>query len=605
VGITKTGPGTWELQPGGVAPNSAPGTSFPTNTYTGPTTINQGILRISGPGGISPFSDLIVNPTGAVRFSVNALDPNNPDLHAHVRRIIVNSNSNPAGGTVAAGSLNASNASTQTIIEPPSGPAITINYQNLVAVADLGGNAVFWLRGAVNGDGGIQYNPGTSTPRTVFGRTAAPMDIGTLNRPFDIGRGISTGSIDFDMASPINGTGGIIKKGDGIMNLRGGASNFSGLCEVQAGTLIIGNTNGAPTGAPPVLVDGGTLDIQNTTQVFGALTLTKGGVKSSTGIYQATSYTANVVGADVGTFNAILGDRTGPSSLTKTGSGLARIHASTTYTGTTTVSDGTLRVAADAAIGPASALVTNGTGVLVYSAARNDAVKAPSISISGSSAIDLNDNDMIVSNATPKSQIETYVRNARNNGAWDGSGLTSSAARSNTSANTNLGVLSGAELDAFGNGTGTFGGLPYVSTDTLVKYTWNGDTNFSGVVNFDDYVRVDVGFNTNLTGWGNGDFNYSGSVNFDDYVLIDVAFNTQAGTLGRAIDYLSGDDRSNAGLDQPGVQKVIEHFGQFGLPYAASFLAAVPEPASFGGLIGIAAASSIAMRRRRSTRQIG
>src|SRR4029077_19936191 len=112
-------------------------------------------------------------------------------------------------------------------------------------------------------------------------------------------------------------------------------------------------------------------------------------------------------------------------------------------------------------------------------------------------------------------------------------------------SNTNLGILSGAEYTAIGGGIGTFAGQPYSGTDTLVKYTWNGDTNFSGTVNFDDYVRVDVGFNTNLTGWSNGDFNYSGGVNFDDYVLIDVAFNTQSGTLGRAVRFLSGDDRSN------------------------------------------------------------
>jgi hypothetical protein len=52
-------------------------------------------------------------------------------------------------------------------------------------------------------------------------------------------------------------------------------------------------------------------------------------------------------------------------------------------------------------------------------------------------------------------------------------------------------------------------------------------------VNFDDYVRIDTGFNTGLTGWLNGDFNYSGSVNFDDYVLIDIAFNSQNSVLRR------------------------------------------------------------------------
>jgi hypothetical protein len=82
-------------------------------------------------------------------------------------------------------------------------------------------------------------------------------------------------------------------------------------------------------------------------------------------------------------------------------------------------------------------------------------------------------------------------------------------------------------------GATSFDGQAIDNTAVLVKYTYYGDANFDGVVNFDDYVRADVGFNTGLTGWSNGDFNYSGSVNFDDYVLIDTAFNTQGSPLGR------------------------------------------------------------------------
>jgi hypothetical protein len=55
-----------------------------------------------------------------------------------------------------------------------------------------------------------------------------------------------------------------------------------------------------------------------------------------------------------------------------------------------------------------------------------------------------------------------------------------------------------------------------------------GDANNDGVVNFDDYVRIDTGFNNHLTGYSNGDFNYDGVINFDDYVLIDIAFNQQS-----------------------------------------------------------------------------
>ena len=54
-----------------------------------------------------------------------------------------------------------------------------------------------------------------------------------------------------------------------------------------------------------------------------------------------------------------------------------------------------------------------------------------------------------------------------------------------------------------------------------------GDADRNGVVNFDDYSRIDFGFNSDLTGFSNGDFNYDGVINFDDYGLIDFAFNSQ------------------------------------------------------------------------------
>ena len=47
-------------------------------------------------------------------------------------------------------------------------------------------------------------------------------------------------------------------------------------------------------------------------------------------------------------------------------------------------------------------------------------------------------------------------------------------------------------------GTGaTFDGQTIDTTAVLVKYTYYGDTDFNGVVNFDDYSRTDTGFNGN------------------------------------------------------------------------------------------------------------
>ena len=76
-----------------------------------------------------------------------------------------------------------------------------------------------------------------------------------------------------------------------------------------------------------------------------------------------------------------------------------------------------------------------------------------------------------------------------------------------------------------------FNGRLIDPTTTLIKYTYYGDADFNGQVNFDDYSRIDNGFSTNKTGWLNGDFDGNGVISFDDYSLIDLAFNTQLGVL--------------------------------------------------------------------------
>jgi hypothetical protein len=54
-----------------------------------------------------------------------------------------------------------------------------------------------------------------------------------------------------------------------------------------------------------------------------------------------------------------------------------------------------------------------------------------------------------------------------------------------------------------------------------------GDADHNGVVDGDDYVYIDQGFNLQLTGYSNGDFDYNGIIDADDYAIIDFAFNTQ------------------------------------------------------------------------------
>jgi hypothetical protein len=106
--------------------------------------------------------------------------------------------------------------------------------------------------------------------------------------------------------------------------------------------------------------------------------------------------------------------------------------------------------------------------------------------------------------------------------------LTEAAVRSAT-PRIALGYAEASQI--FGPGGGVFDDLPTDGTAVLVKSTYYGDTDLNRVINFDDYARLDAGFNNGGNTWFQGDFNYDGQINFDDYALIDLAFNTQSGAL--------------------------------------------------------------------------
>jgi hypothetical protein len=157
--------------------------------------------------------------------------------------------------------------------------------------------------------------------------------------------------------------------------------------------------------------------------------------------------------------------------------------------------------------------------------------------------------------------VRTAIVSARNGGAWDGFGITSSSAAADPIHNTTLGLIEGSAYHAIFGASALFEGEAIDDTSVLVKYTYYGDSDLNGVVNFDDYSRIDTGFNNNLSGWINGDFDLNGVINFDDYALIDLAFNTQGGllaapvpepgTAGVAIALLAVGRRRRARHNQP------------------------------------------------------
>jgi len=147
--------------------------------------------------------------------------------------------------------------------------------------------------------------------------------------------------------------------------------------------------------------------------------------------------------------------------------------------------------------------------------------------------LDLGGNDLMLHSTASTtvsvlSSISQQLQAGYNGGLWNGKGISSSAAASDTRHLTAIGMMPNGSDSAFDNQTAT-------TTDILLKHTYYGDANLDGKVDGSDYSRIDSGYLTKATGWFNGDFNYDGTINESDYTLIDNAFNTQGAVLAATI----------------------------------------------------------------------
>jgi hypothetical protein len=176
--------------------------------------------------------------------------------------------------------------------------------------------------------------------------------------------------------------------------------------------------------------------------------------------------------------------------------------------------------------------ILNG-GTAVMEPDGNRLLETGSLTVAASALLDLTDNDLILDYTGPSqlALVQAQINLARNFGAWDGFGITSSSAATNPNANTTLGAMEASEYDSVYGAGSLFSGIDPDDTAVLIKYTYYGDTDFNGFVDGDDYARTDSGFNLGLAGWLNGDADGNGFIDGDDYALIDLAFNTQSPVL--------------------------------------------------------------------------
>jgi hypothetical protein len=228
------------------------------------------------------------------------------------------------------------------------------------------------------------------------------------------------------------------------------------------------------------------------------------------------------------------------------------------------------------------------------------------LSLGANGKLNVNNNALIMT-ATPVGSwngsaydgVTGYVAAGRNNGAWDGSsGIITSESNAATSMYTMIGVSSAADARHItGTQTSLWKGEVVSASDALVVYTYGGDANLDGKLNVDDYIRIDSGVASNLTGWANGDFNYDGKINIDDYTtVIDANIGTQGAPFPEAGGIEEVTSLSSASVS--GRLSVMSDADSASNTSMGGGVSAVPEPA----ILIAPLAGAFLMRRRRILR---
>jgi len=342
-GITKLGVGTLILSGA--------------NTYGGETVINAGMLR----------QDNATSPLGSGLLTING-----GVLELKTPTTMTRTLGSSAGNIRVTGGTSGFNA---------QGATANVTFNNTV------GTTVTW--------GDANFNPAV----LVLNNSSASAHNINFNHVLDLGGGVSSvnRTINVDTSTSggtatlpygVIGTGGLIKSGQGILNMSA-ASDYNGATAVQNGTLFIySGDNRLPTGTTLTLGSGttsgklgiGTSSTARSQTLAGLLTSGSGTGNRVVGQAAANStLTLNI--ASENTFAGILGGSGANENnlaLIKTGSGVLLLTGANTYSGATTVESGTLggagcsssatTVESGATIAPGTSVGTFNTGSASFEA---------------------------------------------------------------------------------------------------------------------------------------------------------------------------------------------------------------------------------------------
>jgi fibronectin-binding autotransporter adhesin len=458
------------------------------NSYTGTTTLSAGTLAVS-------TADSLPGATTAGRYSVAAgttLATGTAFADATLEAMLGTGNfavNSVLGVDTSAGNRTFASSLSGTVgLSVTGGNRLTLSGSNrLGAIAVT--NATLTVSntngllgsGLITVDGGtVEWNPGVTENYSFNGRNITVTGSGGTFR--SVGSGLLT-------FGNLSGTGAVIFA-SGSGTLATNSNTYSGGTTIKSGATIAYTSDGG-FGSGPLTIEGGRLrstttanrTIANDTTLAGNpdfFNFQSGNDKDLTFTGPMTiagetrTVTVNMSPADGSTgifFNGPIGDGGAGLGLVKTGTGILILGGSNTFSGTTTLAAGTLRLDNPDALGGGGDLSFTG-GTLRYTATNTADYATRIRGSTGAIAVDTNGQSVTWNGAVDSSNVGGLAKSGSGTLVLGGN-------------NTYIGAttISGGTLQiGAGSTTGSIAGNVVLSNSSALVFNRSDDLAYAGAI---------------------------------------------------------------------------------------------------------------------------
>jgi autotransporter-associated beta strand protein len=338
------------------------------NSYVGATRIQAGALKL-GASGVIPDASAVVN---SATFDVNGQTETVGSI-AGAGSILLGSGVLTAGAdntsTTYSGVITGTGGS---IVKTGSGTLILSGLNTYTGTTSVTGGVL-----SVGSSSQLGTTPASAADNIFInggtlqftGSIASPAL--SANRRIVLGpvNGSGTATIDISAAKSVliggalnnaaGATGSLVKTGAGTLELDNAASGFSGSTTVANGDLQIGVDNGLPQATSLIVGDptagtNGIFNLNGHSQTIAQLTSAmSGAIVTNLGAADST-----LIVSGTSSYSGLISDGpTNKTNLAKSAGGSLILWSANTYTGTTTISDGTLALGASGTIASPAIIV--------------------------------------------------------------------------------------------------------------------------------------------------------------------------------------------------------------------------------------------------------